>query len=215
MIIGLVNQKGGCGKSTTAAHFAYWLSLSRSVILIDADAQQSSSTWISQLEEVKIPTQAILDPEQLFETVDEISEQYDAIIIDGPAGLSEVTKSILDLVDLALVPCQPSGLDLSSSSKILQLLRHRQKVRGGLPKTGLFLSRAIKGTLLLKEATLALGVDPRFPLLKSVIYQRQCIADAPVQQTTVFGLSSASAKLASTDYQNLFQEALTLGGIKN
>lgn len=212
MIIGLVNQKGGCGKSTTAAHFAYWLSFSRSVMLIDADSQQSSSTWLSQLEPEKIPTQAILDPEQLFETIEIISNKYDVIMVDGPAGLSEVTKSILDLVDLALVPCQPSGLDLSSSSKILQLLRHRQKVRGGLPKTGLFLSRAVKGTLLLKEATQALGVDPRFPLLKSIIYQRQCIADAPIQQTTVFGLSSTSAKSASNDYQNLFQEALKILG---
>ena len=113
-------------------------------------------------------------------------------------------------MDLALVPCQPSGLDLSSSSKILQLLRHRQKVRRGLPLTGLFLSRAVKGTLLLKEATQALGVDPRFPLLKSVIYQRQCIADAPIQQKTVFGLSSPAAKSASTDYKNLFQEALKI-----
>ena len=210
MIIGLVNQKGGCGKSTTAAHFAYWLSFNGSVILIDADSQQSSSTWISQLESVKIPTQAILDPEQLFETIDTISDKYDAIVVDGPAGLSEVTKSILDVVDLALVPCQPSGLDLSSSSQILQLLRHRQKVRRGLPLTGLFLSRAVKGTLLLKEATQALGVDPRFPLLKSVIYQRQCIADAPIQQKTVFGLSSPAAKSASTDYKNLFQEALKI-----
>lgn len=212
MIIGFVNQKGGCGKSTTAVHLAYWLSFSQSVLLIDADSQQSSSTWLSQLESVKIPTQAILDPEQLFETIDTLSDKYDAIIVDGPAGLSEVTKSILDLVDLALVPCQPSGLDLSSSSKILQLLRHRQKVRGGLPKTGLFLSRAVKGTLLLKEATQALSVDSRFPLLKSIIYQRQCIADAPVQQTTAFGIHSAAAKSASLDYQNLFQEAMKVFG---
>ncbi|WP_232287067.1 ParA family protein [Crocosphaera watsonii WH 8501] len=52
---------------------------------------------------MKIPTQAILDPEQLFETIDTISDKYDAIVVDGPAGLSEVTKSILDVVDLALV----------------------------------------------------------------------------------------------------------------
>ncbi len=210
MIIALVNQKGGCGKSTTAIHLAYWLSLQSSVILIDADFQQSSSTWASQLESVKIPYQAIIDPEQLFEAIEEASTKYKAVVVDGPGSLSEVTKSILDCCDLALVPCQPSGLDLSSSSKILQVIRHRQKVRRGQPTAGLFLSRAIKGTILLKEAQQALAMEQRFPLLKTVIYQRQCISDAPIQQATVFNLNGATAKAASADYQNLFKEALKL-----
>ncbi|MEL7039625.1 MAG: hypothetical protein AAFO04_29040 [Cyanobacteria bacterium J06592_8] len=94
------------------------------------------------------------------------------MVIDGPGSLSEVTKTILDCSDLALVPCQPSGLDLSSSNKILQVIRHRQKIRGGLPKVGLFLSRAMKGMVLLREAQQALSADTRFPLLKTVIYQR-------------------------------------------
>jgi chromosome partitioning protein len=108
------------------------------------------------------------------------------------------------------VPCQPSGLDLNSSSKILQVIRHRQKIRQGQPRAGLFLSRAIKGTVLLREAQQALATDERFPLLKTVIYQRQCISDVPIQQTTVFSLNGESAKAASADYQKLFKEVLKL-----
>lgn len=211
-VIGVVNQKGGCGKSTTAVHLAYWLSLQGSTLLMDADAQQSSSTWVSQLESATLNRQALLDPEALFEAVEAAATQYDRVVVDGPGSLSEVTKTILDCADLALVPCQPSGLDLSSSNKILQMIRHRQKIRGGLPKVGLFLSRATKGTVLLREAQQALSADTRFPLLKTVIYQRQCLSDAPIQQATVFNFSNTIAKSAAADYQALFTEALKLLG---
>ncbi|MEC4989033.1 MAG: AAA family ATPase [Oscillatoria sp. PMC 1068.18] len=208
--IGIVNQKGGCGKSTTAVHLAYWLSQQKSVILIDADSQQSSSIWVSQLKNESIPYQALLDPEALFEAIAKASQKYDTVVVDGPGSLSEVTKTILDISDLALVPCQPSGLDLSSSSKILQVIRHRQKIRQGQPQVGLFLSRGIKGTVLLKEAQVALSTDKRFPLLKTVIYQRQCVSDAPIQQATVFEMTGSAAAAAAADYEGLFKEAMKL-----
>ena len=208
--IGIVNQKGGCGKSTTAFHLAFWLSNKGTVLLVDSDSQQSSSIWLSQLDQCPVIFQALLDPEELFEAVDKATDQYDFLVIDGPGSLSEVTKTILDAADLAIVPCQPSGLDLSSSSKILQVIRHRQKIRGGLPKVGLFLSRAIKGTVLLKEAKQALSSDRHFPLLKTTIFQRQCLSDAPIQQATAFTLSGTAAKSARDDYESLFKEAMKL-----
>ncbi len=107
-VIGVVNQKGGCGKSTTAVHLAYWLTQRGSVMLVDADSQQSSSLWVGQLESVSISYRAILDPEELFETIEKFSAEYDWVVVDGPGSLSEVTKAILGACDLALVPCQPS-----------------------------------------------------------------------------------------------------------
>ena len=211
-VIGIVNQKGGVGKSTTAVHLAWWLHQRGSVLLVDADSQRSSSLWIAQIESPEIPHRALLDPEELFEAIEEANREYDWVVVDGPGSLSEATKAILDAVDAALVPCQPSGLDLSSSSKILQVIRHRQKIRGGQPKAGLFLSRATKGTILLKEAQNALATDSRFPLLSPIVYQRQCLADAPIQNATVFGLSGTAARAAAADYQALFLEAIELCG---
>jgi chromosome partitioning protein len=48
--IAVVNQKGGCGKSTVAGHLIRWLhGKGHTVALIDADAQQSSSMWINAI----------------------------------------------------------------------------------------------------------------------------------------------------------------------
>lgn len=204
MIVSFANQKGGTGKSTTAVHMTYWLSKRGDVLLVDSDAQQSSSTWLSAL---NLPYQVISDPEDLFEALPKLAEKYSAVVVDGPGSLSEVTKAILARSDLALVPCQPSGLDLHSSTKILKFIRHAQELRGGMPLAAMFLSRAAKGTILLKEAKQLLK-ESAFPLLSTTIYQRQCLADAPGQERTVFQLSGAAAKEAAKDYESLFKESL-------
>jgi len=51
-IIAFVNQKGGVGKSTGAVHAAdRFARKGKKVILVDADAQQSSSQWVAELNE--------------------------------------------------------------------------------------------------------------------------------------------------------------------
>jgi len=208
MIIAITNEKGGVGKSTAAVHFSYWLSQQGNVLLVDADAQQSSSFWIHHLElPEQVTSKVEKDPEELFEKLPTYAKQYDFVVVDGPGSLSEITKAILARADLTLVPCQPSSLDLHSSQKILRFIRHAQELRNGFPKAALFVSRAAKGTVLLREATEALK-QQSVPLLKTTIYQRQCVADAPGQGQTVFEMSGSAAKEASKDYQSLFNEAM-------
>lgn len=206
MIIALTNQKGGVGKTTIAVHLAYWLSLQGSVVLVDTDVQQSSSNWLTDL---KIPFVITDDPEDLLDLFPELSLKYDAVIVDGPAGLSEVTKSILYGCDLALIPCKPSGLDTHSSSKILRILSQAQKIRNNQPKAALLLNQAVKGTILLKESVELLS-QTGIPLLSTIIYNRQIISDAPGQGITVWQESSPAAKSASQDFESLFKESLDL-----
>ena len=44
-----------------------------------------------------------------------VASQHDFTIIDGPAGISELTRAILLRADLALVPVQPTGFDIRSA----------------------------------------------------------------------------------------------------
>ncbi|PSF30496.1 hypothetical protein C7H19_23825 [Aphanothece hegewaldii CCALA 016] len=206
MIIALTNQKGGVGKTTIAVHLAYWLSLQGSVVLVDTDVQQSSSNWLTDL---KIPFAITDDPEDLLDLLPELSQKYDAVIVDGPAGLSEVTKSILYGCDLALIPCKPSGLDTHSSHKILRILSQAQRIRNNFPKAALLLNQAVKGTILLKESIDLLSKST-VPLLSTIIYNRQSISDAPGQGITVWQDPTPAAKIASQDFESLFRESLKL-----
>ncbi|ODH02907.1 hypothetical protein A4S05_21850 [Nostoc sp. KVJ20] len=212
MIIGLTNQKGGAGKTTIAGHLAYWLSQRGTVIVVDADAQQSSTNWMKDLQ---LPCKTMIDPDDLFDELPTLAEQYSAVVVDGPGSLSETTKAILSRCDLALVPCKPSGLDMHSTSKMVRILRQARELRGGMPNVGLFLNQAKKGTVLLKDAQRALDAkNTGFPLLKSMLFDLQVIADAPGQGTTVWGLGGTTAKRAAQDFEALFTEALEVANGK-
>lgn len=204
MIIGLTNQKGGAGKTTVSGHFAYWLKQRGSVFVVDADAQQSSTNWMKDL---KLPSKAIIDPDDLFDELPSLAEQYDTVVVDGPGSLSETTKAILSRCDIALVPCKPAGLDMHSTTKMLRILRQARELRNGMPHVGLFINQAKKGTILLKDAQRALA-KTGFPLLKAMVFDLQVVADAPGQGTVVWELPGATAKRAGKDFDILFTEAL-------
>lgn len=208
--IALVNQKGGVSKSTTALHLAYWLHKrpKTKVLLVDADVQRSSSGWLNRLES-GISAEVIADPNAILDRLPGWMEQFSYVVIDGPAGLQEVVRAILLRCDLAICPVQPSELDLSSAEDAVYLIKQAQSVRNGLPKAALFLSRAVKGTRLKTEAASVLAKSG-LPTLKTVIHQRQIIADAPGQQTTVFEMSGKPATEAATEYEKLFKEVLEM-----
>lgn len=207
-IIAIANQKGGCAKSTTAVHLAYWLQLKgHQVAVIDADAQRSSSIWFQDIEDAKVTVEVIQNARHLLQQVPALATQFDHCIIDGPAGLSEATKGILACADLVIVPCQPTGVDLRSAADAIQLIRQVQTVREGLPDVRVLLSRAVKGTLLKDEAKNRLQ-KAGIPLLSTMIHQRQVIADTFGQGATVFHLAGSAAIAASQEFEALFMEIL-------
>jgi len=207
-VISLVNQKGGVSKSTTSVHLAYWLikKKKRKTLLIDADAQKSSSLWVEGMEDVEIPCEVIGSPDDLLERVPELAADYEYLIVDGPASLSEATRAILFRSDLAFIPVQPTGVDLRSASDAMRLVKQAQSVRGGLPKAIMFLSRAVKGTKLKDEAISLLSKNPGAMLLDTVVHQKQAIADTSGQSATVWDISGRSASESASEYETLFKE---------
>jgi chromosome partitioning protein len=209
-VISLVNQKGGVSKSTTSVHLVYWLidKKKKKTLLIDADSQRSSSLWVEGMEGVKIPVEVIGSPDDLLERIPELAADYEYVIVDGPASLSEATRAILFRSDLAFIPVQPTGVDLRSASDAMRLVKQAQSVRVGLPKAVMFLSRAVKGTKLKDEAIALLGKNPGAILLDTVIHQKQAIADTSGQSATVWDIPGRPASESASEYEELFKEML-------
>ena len=212
-----VNQKGGCSKSTSTTHYGRWLHRKgHSVAVIDCDAQKSSAIWIKAMhsDSFNIPVFTLTTPDDVLEQVPDIAEQHDYVVIDGPGGISELTRAILLVSDVALVPCQPSGLDIRSGSDAVRLIKQAQKVRQGEPVAALFLARAVKGTTLKDEAMAVLN-ELGYPVLSTVIHQRQAIADSFGQQATVFDMSGRAASDCAREYDKLFKEIQELWPANN
>jgi chromosome partitioning protein len=206
MITAIINQKGGVGKSSCAVHLACWLKQQgSSVVLIDSDSQGSSSLWLKPF---NIPTIVQTDPNELAEDIPNLVQGYDHAVIDGAGGISEATRVILYYANVALIPCQPTALDLLSSGSAVKLVKQAQRFRPDLIGAT-FINRAVPRTRLEREVQDALQNIEGIIHLKTIIYQRQCIADAFGQEQTVFTLGSNGEK-AAREYNNLFKEVMAL-----
>jgi chromosome partitioning protein len=207
-VIGVCNQKGGSGKSSTAVHLARWLqSQSDSVFVIDSDGQRTSSLWLSNLSQ-PIPVEIIPDPNELLERLPNLATKHQWLIVDAPGTLAEATRAIVLWSDLVLIPCQPTGVDLASASDTVRLIKQARAIRKGEPQAAIFLNRAVKGTRLKQEAFTVLKAVPNINVLSEVIHQRQIIADAFGQGATVFDLGGDAAKEAQKEYSRLFTTIL-------
>lgn len=210
-VIGICNQKGGSGKSSTAVHLARWLqSQSDSILVVDSDGQRTSSLWLNAISS-PIPYEIIPEPHRLLERLPDLAGKYQWTIVDAPGTLAEASRAIVLWSDFVLIPCQPTGVDLASTSDTIRLIGQARAIRKGEPRAAIFLNRAIKGTRLKQEAFSVLKAIPNIDVLSEVIHQRQIIADAFGQSATVFDLADA-AQDAQKEYGRLFNSMVQLLG---
>ena len=80
-------------------------------------------------------------------------------------------------------------------------------MRNGPPKAAIFLSRAVKGTKLLDEAMTLLR-KTNVPILKSIIHQKQAIADTFGQGATIWELTGKPTAESAREFERLFKEIM-------
>lgn len=205
MILALTNSKGGVGKSTMSVHLAIWLmEKGFSVALVDADVQGSSSLWFKEAAPegtlVRLAT-----PDDVLEQVPQIAASHDYVVIDGPAGLSELTRTILFLTDVTFLPCGPSVLDLRAANDAIRVVRQVQTIRKGPPRAVLVPNK-LQVQYRLSQELIETAKSLEIPA-SSGLRLRQAYADAVGQGTVVWRMGTR-AQEAAAEIQTLFEELL-------
>jgi chromosome partitioning protein len=126
-IVGIIQTKGGTGRSTFATNLAAHFSLREPTTLIDCDMPQgTSSSWYA-LRQAEFPSEKILLAQarnhvDLVERARECAARSRYVIIDGPPRLAEMTRAIMILSDLCLIPLGASAAEIWSTTDLLQTL---------------------------------------------------------------------------------------------
>jgi len=180
MIVALLNQKGGVGKTTLALHLAgEWAARGQRATLIDADPQGSALDWSQQRAREGCPRLfgvVGLARDTLHREAPELVRDVDHVIIDGPPRVAGLMRSALLAADLVLIPVQPSPFDGWASAEMLALLTEARIYRPELAAR-FVLNRCGARTIIARETAETLA-DHDPPLLAATIGQRVVFADA-------------------------------------
>jgi chromosome partitioning protein len=195
MIISILNQKGGTGKTTLAVNITREYTLREiPTLLVDSDSQGSALRW-HELSGGDLIDLTCLPVNTLDKDVLKFadSELYCRIIIDGVPRISPLTIAAIKAANLILIPVQPSPYDIWATEDLVRNVKDRIEMTEGRTKAAFVVSRRIKGTNIgkaLSEQLAGLGL----PVLQSGTTQRVEYSYTAEDGKTVVDYNSEGAK---------------------
>jgi chromosome partitioning protein len=190
--IGVLNLKGGTGKTTSAVFLAAGLQRAGDrTLLVDADPQGSALAWSALVEAWPIPTIGMPKP-VLHRQLPQLAEGYAHVVIDCPPADEAIVRSALLVADIVVLPMAPSMMDLDRLRPTLGLLA--DVAPQNEPGFWALLTRVRPRTSMSAAARLWL-TDLEVPVLK---------AEIPLRETFARALGELPA--AGTAYESVLAE---------
>ncbi|EAI4450167.1 AAA family ATPase [Campylobacter sp. CNRCH_2016_3089] len=221
MVISIINEKGGSGKTTLAVNLSARLAEDGdNVLLIDADPQKSTEVFSDMRSQSKL--------EPLFSSVsktgislgDEIKRMknsFDSIIVDtGGRDSKEMRKAILSS-NIIIIPTIPSQYDVNVLDHMLNIYQEVTEFNSELLALILvnrvspnpFLAKELNNLKdYINEAKKDKGLE-KVIMLESVIYERQAYRKAVIEGKSIKEFCDSNDK-ALKDFEGFYQEFLKI-----
>jgi chromosome partitioning protein len=202
-IIALVGNKGGAGKTTLTVNLASCLARRSKVAVVDADPQGSALQW-----------RAFSDSDNgvpVFEASDELESQakqliqdYQYVLFDCPPSVhAPETTAVLEFTDTALIPVQPSPVDLWATVHIEEAVEQARQSNTHLKALLVINQLETRTTLsrLVRDALSEIGL----PVADTALRRRAIFRSSALEGKSVFDMGRRGSDAAS-ELEQLIEE---------
>ena len=193
-VIALVGNKGGAGKTTLSVNIAAGLAQRSSVVVVDADPQGSAAQWNAFTGDSGANS-VVVAKDDLKIQLDELSQEYDYVVVDCPPSVhASQTTRVLEVCDLALIPVQPSPVDLWATVHTEKAVLQARQTNAGL-RAVLVINQLEPRTTLSRLVRDALS-EIKLPVAKTALHRRAIFRNSALEGRNVYEMGSRGIKAA-------------------
>ena len=204
-VIGLIQVKGGAGRSTLATNLAGELAKQGSTLLVDCDMPQgTSASWIALRKTRDVAPAIAGNHADLVQVLEAHQSLHDFIVLDGPPRIAEMTRAIMLLSDLALIPLGASAAEVWATSDMLPIIEDARAIKPDLNIRMVWI-RYRGYTRSAKEISHSAGRELGLKSMKTKISYRVAYSDALAAGMTV---TESTDKTAKSEIQTLTREVI-------
>ena len=204
-IIAVVGNKGGAGKTTLSVNLAAGISQKSSIAVIDADPQGSSLQWRAIAgDNVHFPVYA--PTFSLKHQAESYAKKNDYVLIDCPPSVkAPQTIAVLEFADIALIPVQPSPIDLWSSVHIEKAVIEAKEINPDL--TALLVINQLESRTTLSKLVREVLSEIALPVADTAIHRRAIYRNSAMEGKSVYNVGKRGAD-AVAELNLLIQEVI-------